>query len=265
MSGMSLILFQRMVNTYIITSVGYGRSVKHVKMNIVQQKHYKGHCHWVTFTSQYLYDTIPISISSLLTSYDRLFLTMLFDFNNNTIHGLLNCNNTTALPSKFMYTKWRGIENLICDTVNKVSAIGHNVAIWLLAWHSFRHHKYYVLCLCVWVLWNIHTNVVISSQMLLMSSKSKRFILRIQASFFNLALSDSASDCMPRCPWLEYCTGLTWIYQSTRNESPRLHATKVWIGTQRGLCLCKLDISERRMLTAHKTGSEIVYPGKPDR
>ena len=37
--------------------------------------------------------------------------------------------------------------------------------------------------------------------------------------------------------------------------------TKVWFGT---LCLCKLDIPGCRMLAAHKTGSEIVSPGRPE-
>ena len=66
-------------------------------------------------------------------------------------------------------------------------------------------------------------------------------------------------------PWFESYTGLTWISQGTRNESPRLRSTKVWIGTLRGLCLCKLDIPGRHMLAAHKTGSEIVPLRRPER
>ena len=44
----------------------------------------------------------------------------------------------------------------------------------------------------------------------------------------------------------------------------RLHSTKVWNGTLRGLCLCKFDIPGCRMLAAHKTGSEIVSQGDPN-
>ena len=66
-------------------------------------------------------------------------------------------------------------------------------------------------------------------------------------------------------PWFKSYTGLTWISQCPRNESPRLHSTNLWIGTLRRLCLCKLDIPGRRMLAAHKTGSEIVSPGRPER
>ena len=62
--------------------------------------------------------------------------------------------------------------------------------------------------------------------------------------------SGSAFDCRSRGSLLESYTGLTWIFQGTRNESPRLHSTKMWTGTLRGLCLCKLDIIGRRMLAA---------------
>ena len=70
--------------------------------------------------------------------------------------------------------------------------------------------------------------------------------------------SGSAFACRSIDPWFESYTGLKWISLGTWNESPRLHSTKVWIDTLRGLCLCKLDMPERRILAAHKTGSEIV-------
>ena len=60
--------------------------------------------------------------------------------------------------------------------------------------------------------------------------------------------SGSAFACRSRGPWFKSYTGRTWIFQDTRNESPRLYSTKVWIGTLRELCLCKLDIPGRRML-----------------
>ena len=68
-----------------------------------------------------------------------------------------------------------------------------------------------------------------------------------------------------RCPLFESYTGLKWISLSTRNDSPRLHSTKVWICTLRERCLWKLYIPGRRMLAAHKTGSEIVSPGRLER
>ena len=44
--------------------------------------------------------------------------------------------------------------------------------------------------------------------------------------------SGSAFDCRSRGSWVESYTGLTWISYGTRNESPRLHSTKI----------CKFDI-----------------------
>ena len=39
--------------------------------------------------------------------------------------------------------------------------------------------------------------------------------------------SSSAFTCRSRGPWFESYIGLTWISLSTRNESPKLHSTKV--------------------------------------
>ena len=75
-------------------------------------------------------------------------------------------------------------------------------------------------------------------------------------------ISGSTFDCRSRGPWFKDYTGLSGISQGTRNESPRLYSIKVWIGTLRGLCLCKFDTPGHRMLAAHKTGSEIVFLGK---
>ena len=77
--------------------------------------------------------------------------------------------------------------------------------------------------------------------------------------------SGSEFDCRSRGSWFESYTGLTRIHLNTRNGSPRHLSTKVWFGILRGLCLCKFDILRHRMLTAHKTGSEIVSPGRPKR
>ena len=64
-------------------------------------------------------------------------------------------------------------------------------------------------------------------------------------------------------PRFESYPSLTWIYLNTRNESPRLNSTKVWIGSLSGRCLCQFAISGSRLLAAHKTGSETVSPGRP--
>ena len=71
-------------------------------------------------------------------------------------------------------------------------------------------------------------------------------------------------DCRSRGPWFEYYTSLTWISLGTRNESPSLHSTKVWIGTLRRLYLCKFDIPGCHILSAHKIRSEIVSPRRPE-
>ena len=64
-----------------------------------------------------------------------------------------------------------------------------------------------------------------------------------------------------RGPWFESYTGLILLW-AQKNKSLRLHSTKVWIGTLRGQCMCKFDIPGRRMLVEHKTGSEVVSPGR---
>ena len=63
----------------------------------------------------------------------------------------------------------------------------------------------------------------------------------------------SAFVCRSRGPRFEY-TGLAWISQGTRNESPLDQGVN-----------CKLDIPGRSMLAAHKSRSEIVSPGGPER
>ena len=50
----------------------------------------------------------------------------------------------------------------------------------------------------------------------------------------------------------------------TRNESPKLHLTKVLIGKLNGQCLCMFGIPGCCMLTAHETEREIVSPGDPN-
>ena len=62
--------------------------------------------------------------------------------------------------------------------------------------------------------------------------------------FYNLGVrwsSGNAFTCRSRGTWFKSYTAQPWISQGTRKESSRLHSTKVWIGTLRGLCLCKLD------------------------
>ena len=47
--------------------------------------------------------------------------------------------------------------------------------------------------------------------------------------------SGSTFDCRSRGPWFRSYTGLMWISVGTGNESPRLHSTKVGIGTPRAV------------------------------
>ena len=48
-------------------------------------------------------------------------------------------------------------------------------------------------------------------------------------------------------------------------KTPKLHSIKVWICTLSGQCLCKFDISGRRMLAAHKTDIETVSTVRTER
>ena len=64
--------------------------------------------------------------------------------------------------------------------------------------------------------------------------------------------SGSANDCFEK--------SVVWILHW---PNVNFSGHKVWIGTLRWLCLCKFDISGRRMMAAHKTGSEI-WQGHPN-
>ena len=64
-------------------------------------------------------------------------------------------------------------------------------------------------------------------------------------------------NCRMKGALFESYTDLTWISLGTRNDSTRLHSTNMWIGTLRGFY-----IPGCRILAAHKTGSEIVSPGR---
>ena len=70
-----------------------------------------------------------------------------------------------------------------------------------------------------------------------------------------------AFDYRSKCHWFESI----YNFSDKRNGSPRIHLAKEWIGTMRGRCLCKFDILRRRIMDAHKTGSIIVSPGRPER
>ena len=95
------------------------------------------------------------------------------------------------------------------------------------------------------------------------NSKKEHIFINIENNGARCS-SGTAFDCRLRGPWIECYTDLTWIFLGTRNEFTRLYSTKVWIDTVRGRYLCKFDIPERRMLTAH-TRSKIVSPGRPER
>ena len=53
-------------------------------------------------------------------------------------------------------------------------------------------------------------------------------------------------------------------HKKWNSEAPLEQGVIWYFGTPRGLCLCKWDIPGRRMLTAHRTGSEIVPQRDPN-
>ena len=178
--------------------------------------------------------TIQILIFSILTqrcinaTLRCLFITQIVSVN---IHCLLHVR---------IYTFWTFCTQLHIRTQFHMGFI--------LFFETTMWTTYYCCRGIIWHLWNIpkiKSNTRNKSNA--KTSFMSKWVVGLLENYNSLARwsSGSAFACRSRCPWFESYTGLTWIFQGTRNESPRLHSTKVWIGTLRRLCLCKLDIPGR--------------------